>query len=410
MYFQVHQPFRLGRYSCFEVGKQENYFDLLGNREILRRVAHKSYLPTIRRLRALENALGKQFAIALSLSGTVVEQLQEFAPEVLVEFQNLAQSPRVEILAETYNHSLSSLYSVDHFHKEVERHSNLMRDVFKVSPRVFRNTELIYCDEIGRAIYEMGFVGALVEEKAISNSPCSIVQHPDLQLPLLMRNRKLSDEIAFRFPLLKGSSCEARVDQYLAQVMAHSSRSLPVGVFIDFETFGEHHWEETGIFEFLERMPKIFVEQCGGRFLLPSEVFASHVPEAPLSVKHPYSWADTEKDLTAWLGNSMQRKAINEVYGLLDSCTEILKTSDDSKVPHQQLAQNLSYLLTSDHFYYMCTKRAGDGAVHAYFSPYESPYDAFIRYMNVLRDLRGRLDGYRLSRSMHHPTNAVQPV
>ncbi len=407
MYFQVHQPFRLGRYSCFEVGLNEDYFDSNGNRELLRRIAQKSYIPTIRRLRVLLESLGERFAFGLSFSGTVLEQLREYAPEALLEFQNLVKSPRVEILAETYHHSLSSLYSAENFQREVERHTALIQELFNRSPKVFRNTELIYSDVIGSNIYEMGFKGALIEERAGQQEGKTVFHHPDVPLLLLMRNRNLSDEIAFRFPLLRELSCEKKIGKFLNQVAASWSGREPLGIFIDFETFGEHHWEETGIFDFLEMMPEVFISEFQGRFLLPSEVFLRHVPDTPLSVNHAYSWADTERDLSAWIGNSMQKKAVSEAYELLNSLVDVSESSEEIL---GRIKLNLSYLLTSDHFYYMSTKKAGDGAVHSYFSPYESPYDAFIRYMNVLRDVTGRVERYRFNRSMHQPTNAVHPV
>ena len=382
-YFQVHQPRRLRRYSVFET--EPTYFDDDANSRILRRVAQKCYMPATALLLRQIQRHGDRFTVAFSLTGQVIEQLQRWTPEVLDQFRKLAQTGCVEFLSETYDHSLASLYSPDDFAHQIARHDELIDDLFGQTPSVFRNTELIYNNALADTLAQLGrFRGVLaegVDHLLDGRSPNHVYQSPgSIPLPILLKNHRLSDDLAFRFSDTSWPHYPLKPATY-ANWLKDASGEV-VNLFIDFETFGEHQWEQTGIFGFLEHLPDAVLSN-GSRFLTPSQAIERIDPADTYDAPQVTSWADSERDISAWQGNAMQAAALQELYAI----EKPIKATHDAQLIHDWQA-----LSTSDHFYYMCTKYYADAAVHAYFNPYESPYDAYINYMNVLDNLKGRLE------------------
>jgi len=386
-YFQVHQPDRLGRYTVFDVGTGRSYFDETLNGEVCRRVAAKCYRPTNALLLRLIEALGGRFKVAFSLSGVAVEQLRRWAPDVIDSFRALADSGCVEFLAETYWHSLSFLYDEVEFERQVAEHHHLMVDLFGQGPTVFRNTELIYSNALAQAVERMGYEGVLADgvDAVLGWRSPNFVYRPvgTERIRLLLKNYRLSDDIAFRFSARDWADWPLTAEKFAAWLSAAARTGQTVNLFLDYETFGEHQWPETGIFEFLERLPHEVLRDPDLAFATPSEVVRTVAPAGDLDVPWPISWADAERDTSAWLGNDMQRNAADEIFAL----GEAVRARDDPA-----LTADWHRLQTSDHFYYMSTKGLDDGTVHEYFTPYDSPYDCFISYMNVVNDLEHRLE------------------
>ncbi|WP_083634277.1 glycoside hydrolase family 57 protein [Saccharicrinis aurantiacus] len=387
LYFQVHQPFRFRRYRFFDIGNDHYYYDDYTNESILLKIAQKCYLPANALLLKLIDANKGKFKIAFSLSGVAIKQFQLYAPEVIESFQKLAATGHVEFLSETYSHSLVALKDPEEFKLQVEKHSKLIEDLFNQKPTVFRNTELIYSDEMGEMVHQLGYKAMLTEGakhvlgwKSPNYLYCSSINP---KLKILLKNHILSDDIAFRFGNQGWSEYPLTPKKYTQWLKDLDIGNEVVNLFMDYETFGEHQWKETGIFKFLEKLPKEILKHDEFTFSTPSEVANNLQPISAINVPHPISWADEERDLTAWLGNEMQEEAFNKLYALLP---KIKKCTDE------KLLEDWAYLQTSDHFYYMCTKYFSDGDVHAYFNPYESPYQAFINYMNVLSDFSLRLN------------------
>lgn len=385
-YFQVHQPYRLRHYTIFD--DVADYFDGFKNAQVCRKVADKCYLPTNRLLLDLILRHEGRFKVAFSITGVLLEQFREYAPDVLRSFQDLAETGCVEFLAETYHHSLSYLFSPAEFASQVQAHKRLIRNTFGQTPRVFRNTELIYNNALAEAVEQLGGFDAILTEGADHilgfRSPNYVYRPPNTRrLKLLLKNYRLSDDIAFRFSNRGWSEWPLRAEKFAHWVNAVNGNGVVVNLFVDYETFGEHQWEDTGIFEFLRRLPDEIFKHPDTDFKTPSEVAASY--EAVDTVDIPYfiSWADIERDLSAWLGNPMQHNAITELYNL----ENMVKAANDP-----DLLADWRRLQTSDHFYYMCTKWFADGDVHKYFNPYDSPYDSYINFMNVLDNLRSRCD------------------
>ncbi len=386
-YFQVHQPFRLRRYRFFDIGNNHYYFDDFANQSIMRKVAEKCYLPTNQLMYELIQEYGTRFKIAFSISGTALDQFELYAPDVLESFKRLVSTGCVEILGETYSHSLSALREKDEFFHQVRLHSEKVERLFGVKPRIFRNTELIYSDHIGQMVYELGFEGMLTEGakhilgwKSPNFLYCNAIEP---KLKLLLKNYQLSDDIAFRFSNRGWPEWPLTTEKYVSWLNAIDPRQEIVNLFMDYETFGEHQWAETGIFEFMRHLPKAVFAHSNYQFITPSEAVDILDPIAPVHVPYPISWADEERDLTAWLGNDLQDDAFNHLYKLYPK----VKLSNDTQIQKDWL-----YLQTSDHFYYMCTKWFSDGDVHKYFNHYDSPYEAYINYMNVLSDFEIRLN------------------
>ncbi|MBO4873743.1 MAG: glycoside hydrolase family 57 protein [Bacteroidales bacterium] len=385
-YFQVHQPFRLKKYRFFDIGNDHSYYNDYENRTIMRKVAEKCYLPANQLMLDLVNEYGDNFKIAYSLSGTVIDQFELYAPDVLESFQKLFATGRVELLDETYSHSLSALRPEDVFDYQVNRHKRKVKELFGLQPKIFRNTELIYSDEIGEKVAKLGYEGMLTEGarhimgwKSPNYLYCNAINP---KLKLLLKNFKLSDDIAFRFSNQAWDEYPLTAEKYVSWLNAIDPNEEVVNLFMDYETFGEHQWKETGIFDFMRALPEKVFKYSDYQFHTPSEVVAKHNPVGVLNVPYPISWADEERDLTAWLGNELQNEAFENLYKLFERVKEL----DDP-----ELWRDWLYLQTSDHFYYMCTKWFSDGDVHKYFNPYSSPYEAFINYMNILSDFRIRL-------------------
>jgi alpha-amylase len=387
IYFQVHQPLRLRQYRFFDIGKDHYYYDDFTNRSILRKVADHCYLPANKLMLDLIKEYGKQFKISFSISGIALSQFEQFAPDVLDSFKLLAQTGAVEFLSETYAHSLASLRDPDEFRIQVREHAALIKKHFGVTPVTFRNTELIYSDEIGAMVADMGYPAMLAEgAKHVLGwkSPNYLYTNAiNPRLKILLRNYTLSDDIAFRFCDRGWSEWPLVVEKYVEWLTIAAKKDEIINLFMDYETFGEHQNAETGIFSFLRYLPMRIFSHSNFEFLTPAEVVAKHQPIAPLHVPFATSWADEERDTSAWLGNELQNEAFEQLYRI----GEKIKTCNE-----QNLWHDFRRLQSSDHFYYMCTKLFSDGAVHKRFTPYNTPYEAFINYMNVVSDFIIRVE------------------
>ena len=387
LYFQVHQPNRLRLYRFFDIGKDSHYYDDFANRTILRRVAQKCYLPMNALLLELIEANKGAFKVAFSISGSVLEQFDRYAPEVIESFRKLAQTGSVEFLSETYYHSLASLASPIEFKNQVLKHKAAIEHYFGVTPKAFRNTELIYSDAIGEMVYDMGFKTMLTEGARhvlgwkSPNFIYSCAQAPSLKL--LLKNSSLSDDIAFRFSDRGWSDWPLTGEKYLGWIKSAAQNDEIVNLFMDYETFGEHQKAASGIFDFMRYFPETVLKDGEFEFVTPTQAAKKHRPVGELDVMDPISWADEERDVTAWLGNELQNDAFNK---LNDQAEKLALLNDEA------LWSDFGHLQESDHFYYMCTKFFSDGAVHKYFNPYDTPYEAFINYMNVLSDFILRVD------------------
>ena len=378
-YFQVHQPDRLRQFRFFDIGNDYHYLDDFSNRTIVRRVAERCYLPANRLLHDLILRHNGAFKVAFSISGVAIEQFERYAPEVIDSFKSLADTGCVEFLAETYSHSLASLSSMTEFKKQVKQHADLTKRLFGVKPTVFRNTELIYSDAIGAAVYDLGFKTMLTEgaRHIMGWRNPNYIYNNDLKsgLKLLLRNYGLSDDIAFRFSNRGWQEWPLTVEKFVDWLKAAEGEI--VNLFMDYETFGEHQGAECGIFEFMRALPDAVAKDKELEFVTPERAAAKHKSVGDLSVPQPISWADEERDTSAWLGNELQQDAYNKLYGL----QEKLSILNDAT-----LWNDYGHLQESDHLYYMCTKFFSDGEVHKRFNPYDTPYEAFINYMNVLSD------------------------
>ncbi|MCY2955183.1 MAG: glycoside hydrolase family 57 protein [Planctomycetota bacterium] len=382
-YFQLHQPYRLRRYSVFDTDR--NYFDEQKNAEIIRKVAHKCYLPANRMFLEMLRQHEGRFRIAYSMTGDIIEQMQLYVPEVLDTFHQLNATGCVEFLNETYNHSMAFLYSREEFRAQVELHRQLIKKLFNQEPRVFRNTELIYNNDVAHFVSHMGY-DAIITEGADHilgyRSPNFVYRPPHCpNFKLLLKNYRLSDDIAFRFSNRGWSQWPLTAEKFARWINQINGNGYICNIFLDYETFGEHQWADTGIFDFLRHVPEEILKHPDNDFLTPSQVIDRYDAVGELDVPHMISWADTERDLSAWLGNAMQSNASHELYKI----EGLLKEKGNP-----QLLTDWRKLTASDHFYYMCTKYWADGDVHKYFSPYESPYDSYINFMNVLDNVRAR--------------------
>ena len=386
-YFQVHQPFRLRTYRFFDIGQNHDYFDTEKNRSVLEKIAQKCYLPANEVLLELIHEFGDCFRVSFSISGTALDQFELYAPEVLESFQKLAATGCVEFLAETYSHSLSSLSSPQEFNQQVFDYTNKINNLFGKKPTVFRNTELIYSDEIGKLVSNLGFKTMLTEGAShILNwkSPNFLYYSSvNPKLKLLLKNFRLSDDIAFRFSQSDWDGWPLTAEKFVNWMNSFPAEDEIINIFIDYETFGEHQWSETGIFKFMKTLPGYIFNHSNFSFVTPSEAATLLSPISGISMPDPVSWADEERDLSAWLGNDIQKDAFESLYRLEN---KIRQCNDP------ELLKQWGRLQTSDHFYYMCTKYFADGDVHKYFNPYNSPYDAFINFMNVLSDFEERVN------------------
>lgn len=400
LYLHVHQPFRVRQYSVFDTAQSHDYFDEpdyttdRNNEQVLRKVADKSYRPMNALLQRLLDT-HPEFKVSLSITGTFIEQAERWTPDVLDSFKALVDTGRVEIVSETYYHSLAFFYSRREFEQQVEAHRTKVRELFGVETSVFRNTELAYNDELAKWADEYGFKGILAEgwDPVLQwRSPNHVYRPADTKnIKLLLKNYRLSDDLAFRFSNKAWSAWPLTADKYSEWTNASITNSPLINLFMDYETFGEHQWADTGIFDFFESFVAKWLSNSDNTFYTASEAIDTHDPIGEISMPHTVTWADNERDLTAWLGNDMQKEALRHLYSLED---DIMRTSD------AKLISDWRKLQTSDHVYYMCTKWFTDGDVHAYFSPYESPYDAFLYFINAVRDVRWRLHD-------HHKTGGL---
>jgi alpha-amylase len=391
LYLHVHQPFRVRQYSVFDTGEAHDYFDEpnyntdRNNEQVFRKVADKSYRPMNNLLQHLLDT-HPDFKASLSITGTFIEQAERWGPDVIESFKRLVATGRVEIVAETYYHSLAFFYSRSEFERQVEAHKAKIRELFGVETSVFRNTELAYNNDLAHWADNYGFKGILAEgwDPVLEwRSPNHIYRPAGTKdISLLLKNYRLSDDLAFRFSNKAWSQWPLTADKYNQWMLEAANDGPLVNLFMDYETFGEHQWADTGIFDFFEHFVGTWLANDDNTFYTVSDAVDAHKPVAELSMPNTVTWADTERDLTAWLGNSMQQEALRHLYALEG---DILRTDD------LQLISDWRNLQTSDHVYYMCTKWFTDGDVHAYFSPYESPYDAFLYFMNAVRDVRWRL-------------------
>lgn len=389
-YFQVHQPYRIKNYRVFDIGKDHDYFNgqdgNLNNKWVLEKVANKCYLPANEVIYDLLTTY-PDFKASYSLSGVVLDQFEEYAPHVLKSFQKLVDTGKVEILSETYYHSLSFLYSKDEFQRQVDKHREKVKELFGVEPTTFRNTELIYNNDVARAAEEMGFNAILAEgaDHILEWRSPNFIYKPSgtKNISLLLKDYKLSDDVAFRFSAPWWEEFPLDAHKYANWISAKNGAGDVINLFMDYETFGEHQWEDTGIFEFLRALPEAVLAHPDNTFLTPREVAKQYKHIAELDAPHFYTWADVERDLSAWLSNPIQHEAIAKLY-------KLEKKVFETENPH--LLEDWRKLQTSDHFYYMCTKWFADGDVHKYFSPYDSPFDAFISFMNALQDFQMRVD------------------
>jgi alpha-amylase len=384
-YFQVHQPFRLRHFTFFDIGSGGGFFDDGENARIVRRVAEKCYLPMNRRILELIELHEGRFRVAYSISGTALDQFELWAPEVLQSFQELAATGAVEFLGETSHHSLASLADRPEFERQVLDQAARIEALFGRRPTTFRNTELVITNEIARRAEELGFTAILGEgaDQLLGWRSPHRVYRPEgcERIKLLLRSYRFSDDIAFRFSNKAWSEYPLTADRFARWVAELGPKERFVGLFMDYETFGEHQWEETGIFRFMRELPRACLDTGAIEFRTPREIAETLDPVARLDVPRPVSWADAERDLTAWLGNPMQKAAHEALYDLLPDVLQLANAGNDA--PYRKWRR----LSTSDHVYYMCTKWFSDGDVHKYFSPYATPHDAFISFMNVVDDL-----------------------
>lgn len=383
-YFHVHQPYRLRNYTVFDIGQKHDYFDKRKNLEILDKVAKKCYIPMNNLIMSMIHKY--DFKAAFSFSGVVLEQFEEHSPEVLQSFQDLVKTGNVEVLDETYHHSLAFMYSKKEFVEQVKMHRKKVFELFKYKPEVFRNTELIYNNDVARLAEEMGYKGVLAEgaDHVLGWRSPNFLYRPKgtKDIKLLLKNYRLSDDIAFRFSNRGWKEWPLSVEKYVRWINAANGNGNTVNLFMDYETFGEHQWPSTGIFKFMSALPEAILNHQDNNFKTPSELIKSYDVQAELDIPDIMSWADLERDVSAWLGNRMQQSSIKELY-MIEK--DILATHD------QKLISDWRNLQISDHFYYMCTKWFSDGDVHKYFNPYDNPYDAFITFMNVFNDIVIRL-------------------
>jgi alpha-amylase len=392
LYFQVHQPWRLRPYGFFDVGRSRRWFDDATNRRILRRVADRCYRPANRALLDLVRRHDGRFRCAFSVSGTALDQMERWAPSALSSFRALARTGAVEVLAETSHHSLSCRADLAEFRRQALAHAERVEALFGAKPTTFRNTELVVDPGVAREVEDMGFTALLAEGAdgwLRGRTPHATYRvRGGGRLALLLRSYRLSDDVAFRFGDRGWPEWPLTPEKFAGWLsraaVEDEAAGGPIGLFMDYETFGEHHAGEGGILRFLSALPDAVLARPGLRFLTPAQAVVAHPPRRALAVSRPVSWADAERDLTAWLGNDMQREAHRALYDVLPAVRRAARAG------RQDLLEAWRRLSTSDHVYYMCTKWFSDGDVHKYFSPYASPHDAYLAFVNVLDDLEDR--------------------
>jgi alpha-amylase len=383
IYFQVHQPVRLNKYTVFDIGTKKKYFDDELNKFYLERISRKCYLPTNQKILELINRTSGEFRVSYSITGVLIEELEKWFPNVLESFQRLVDTGAVELFNETYYHSLAYLVSKKEFREQVRMHGKKIKEVFGVKPQTFRNTEAMYGNEVATLVEEMGFKGIVAEglQHVLGwRSPNYLYTPPNgSNINLFLRNFKLSDDVGFRFSEKGWEEWPLTADKYASWLS--TSEGDTINLFLDYETFGEHQWEDTGIFSFLDHLPGEVLKYNHMKFRTPSQIVETAKPVGVFDVPYISSWADVHRDLSAWLENDMQQEAFLQIKSLEEAATKA----------GGEIADSWRKLLTSDHFYYMCTKWFADGDVHKYFNYYNTPYDAFLNYMNIVKDLKKKL-------------------
>ena len=389
LFFQIHQPLRHRRYQFFDIGNDHYYYDDYSNETILKKMAAQCYLPANKMLLSLATRFKEKFKIAFSISGIALEQFRLYEPSVIKSFQKLAKTGCVEFITETYSHSLSSLKDKAVFEHQVKMNEQQIIDLFGQKPKVFRNTEMIYSDEIGLQISRMGYQGMLTEgaRHVLGWKSPNFLYVNDLnpKLKVLMRNYKLSDDLAFRFSNTDWSEYPLTDDKYFGWLNSLNNGEDVINLFLSYDTFGGRQPAETGIFDFFKQLVLKITGSKTLKFSTPSEIIKNVQPVSVVKVPHPISWADEERDLTAWLGNEMQKEAFEKLYHLKDR----MKHCNNEK-----LIKDWNFLQSSDHLYYMSTKLFSGGEGHSYYNPFDSPYEAFINYMNIISDFKIRLNSY----------------
>ena len=388
IYFQVHQPVRLKIFEPFAPKLKDKYFDMGLNKKIFDKVAGKCYWPTNRLMLELLDT-HKELKLTYGITGTWIEQCREFQPELLETFRDMAKTGRVEFLVETYYHSLASLWEdKEEFKEQVKLHDKLIREEIGYKPKFFRNSELIYNNKIAKTVQEMGYKGIYTEgiEWVLDGwkSPNYVYKTPQHSgsLPVLLRNYRLSDDVGYRFSNRGFDQWPVTADKY-ANWLSSADGEI-VNICMDYETFGEHQWEETGIFLFLRYLPQEILKKEDLRFETPSRLVEKHKPVGEVDVFEfsTISWADMERDASAWLGNDMQRCCFWEMQNL----SKYVK-----KKGRKELLDLWRLMQTSDHYYYLCTKYWGDGDVHHYFSHMKDQQKAFLNFITIISDLKTKI-------------------
>ena len=390
LYLHIHQPVRYRQYSIFDVGNNHNYYQdnyngRQSNERIFKKVAKKSYHPM---LDLIEKNMQKypSFKVSFSITGTWLEQAEAWDPDLIAQIKRLVESGQAEIVDETYYHSLAFFHNRDEFNEQVKMHRDKIKALFTVKPQVFRNTEFAYNDELAHWADELGYTGILAEgwDKILGWRSPNHVYCPAgcKNLKLLLKNYRLSDDIAFRFSNKNWSEWPLTVPKYQRWLNDDCLRGPLINLFMDFETFGEHQWKDTGIFNFMNKLIPSWLKEYDNHFVTVSEACSLMSPADEVSMPETVTWADTERDLSAWDSNSMQKSSMHDLYAMREA---VLASKDPD------LISDWRHLTTSDHPYSMCTKYWNDGDVHAYFSAYASPYESFMYFENVLRDLEYRL-------------------
>lgn len=392
LYLKTHQPFRLKKHRVFDIGHIDEYFDeSSGNKTdnsfIARKVAEKSYIPTNKILIELLRDI-PDFRLSISVSGVLLEQLEKYAPLALKSFQDLVATGKVEVVGETYYHSLSFFYSQKEFEAQIEKQNQILKRLFNVdAPKVLSNTELAYRNDLGKWCDEHGYTAVITEgwEKYMGWRTANFVYKPPHthNVKLLLKNYRLSDDIAFRFSNKGWTEWPLTADKFASWVNDYNGSGDVINLFMDYETFGEHQWADTGIFDFLRAFPHKILEHPDNRFITLSEEATLLPVRDEMDIPEIVTWADTERDLTAWIGNEMQQESLKVLYEM----EKEVKATRSAKI-----LDIWRKLQTSDHVYYMCTKWFSDGDVHAYFSPYSSPYEAYIAFTNAVADLQLKID------------------
>ncbi len=385
-YFQIHQPFRLKRYRFFNIGRDHYYYDDYANEDLLQQIAGRSYIPANRMMLDLINLHKGKFKVAFSISGVALDQMEIYTPEVIDGFRELSRTGNVEFLAETYAHSLACMADPLEFQQQIKQHAERIKLLFGQEPKVVRNTELVYSDDIAQMVYSMGYDKMITEgAKHVLGWKSPNYVYKSLEQPnmkLLLKNTQFSDDISFRFSNYSWNEYPLTAEKFVSWMAATSPQEEIFNIFINYETFGNLHPSHTGIFEFMKALPRYALDKGIG-FATPNEIFETHKPVGAITVPNPISWEGEERDLSAWLGNTLQKGAFNTLYKM----GERVRLAND-----RRLKQDWLYLQTTDHFHYMSTKHFSSGSAQSNFSPYQSPYDAFNNYMNVLSDFIGRVN------------------